>query len=128
MTTPKHNYVPGKAYETRSNAKIFYVGENPIDSNHPLIFVRGDGGITCHRHDGTFSSSDLQHAWDIIGEWPPEPKKVKGWINIYLYDHGESMTLFYKTKESANEDHKKYYYLHNITACIPIEFTEGEGL
>ena len=124
----KHNYVPGKAYKMRNGEKTFYIGENLVEGvDFPLVFSGLSGGIHSMRYDGTYAQTPNQpHKYDIIGEWPPEPKKVKGWVNVYSLKCLEGLAScenVWPSKEKANKEASR-----NRIACIPIEFTEGEGL
>lgn len=47
-----------------------------------------------------------------------KPRKIKGWVNVY-----RNRCYEYPTKELADADAS----LKRI-ACVPIEYTEGEGL
>ena len=128
----KHNYVPGKAYKMRNGGKAFYVGENPTSSVFPLVFVENNGLISHRCVEGYVESKPDIADHDIIGEWPPEPKKVKGWVNVYSatsqidsqYMH---VSVLYDSKQTADLCAVGLQYKNRI-ACIPIEFTEGEGL
>ena len=124
----KHNYVPGKAYKTDKNEKFFYVGEKPKEFIHvrPLIFVNAKCDFYDANYDGNCFAINCYDMCNIIGEWPPEPKKVKGWVNVYSLKCLEGLAScenVWPSKEKANKEASR-----NRIACIPIEFTEGEGL
>lgn len=51
-----------------------------------------------------------------------EPKKMKKWVNIYSYGSSRTSAIW-DSKEQADRCSSS-----NRIACIPIEFTEGEGL
>lgn len=123
----KHNYIPGKAYKMRCGAKTFYVGDNPADECSPCVFATEQSDFIQCRIDGSYCLSGpiTPHKYDIIGEWSPEPKKVKGWINIY--QPYKKCSVVYDSKKKADE-YSNEYANHVRIACIPIEFTEGEGL
>lgn len=119
---PKHNYIPGKAYKMRNGEKVVFVGENPFNIKWPLVFVMTDGTLSHNFYDGSYASTPNQpHKYDIIGEWLPEPKKIKRWVNIYKHD--EACTHAFNTKQKCDNVRNT-----DRIACIPIEFTEGEGL
>lgn len=117
----KHNYIPGKAYKMRNGEKAVFIGENPFDLHYPLVFVHQDNYIAKHRYNGSYAAThNKAHHLDIIGEWPPEPRKVKGWVNVYSSWEKE---LIHPDKPTADGEAGAARI-----ACIPIEFTEGEGL
>lgn len=123
----KHNYTPGKAYKMRNGEKAVFVGEHPFDGD-TLIFAHANGTRHCDYYncDGSWLRDGTESSLDIIGEWPPEPKKVKGWLNIYPPAHRD-LALVYcvlATKEQCDVQPN----VGRRIACIPIEFTEGEGL
>ncbi|NBW14983.1 MAG: hypothetical protein EBR82_43980 [Caulobacteraceae bacterium] len=120
----KHNYVPGKAYKMRKGSKLIFIGHNPFGLSYPFIFSNEDEGLLHYNFNGFWAGRiGEEDAHDIIGEWPPEPKKVKGWVNVTMVNNRLKFSDFCDSKFVADEiAHKER------VACIPIEFTEGEGL
>ncbi len=121
----KHNYIAGKAYKMEIGEKAVFVGENAFNPTYPLVFAHelDKGKIYPYTIDGKFYFDGRPSNWNIIGEWPPEPKKVKGWVNVYK-GQDYSAAVIFDSKEKAD----KQRHVPNRIACIPIEFTEGEGL
>ena len=58
----------------------------------------------------------------MVTEYPPE--KQTCWVNIYSNDMGER----YNTNETRAQADKRASSLNHRSACIKIEWTEGEGL
>ena len=75
--------------------------------------------------DGSFDCIERQQ--DLVAEWV-EPKRIKGWVNIYLskLPGGYECGSFYRTKEEAN--HWKSYKGGERVACLPVDVLEGQGL
>lgn len=76
--------------------------------------------------------ADCTQTYDKSGLWLEEggasnnlikevKPKIKGWVNIY---EGRAVGPVYKTKKDANNA----LAISSRTACIQIEFEEGEGL
>lgn len=122
----KHNYIPGKAYKMRNGKKVFYIGENPNKPSNPLVFTFDDTVFGCAENGRFFISTE--HEYDIIGEWPPEPKKYKGWMNVYPPYQCRTLAIAHCIFETKEECDIQTGTKGNRIACIPIEFTEGEGL
>ena len=59
----------------------------------------------------------------------PEPKRLKGWVNLWNYPKGKTPLAqgIYKDREHADETAQQWPNAERI-ACIEIEFTHGEGL
>ena len=126
---PKHNYIAGKAYKMRNGEKAVFVGIKPFTEKTLLFVYEYPNTVNEHTIDGRYWSFNDNHPNDIIGEWPPEPRKFNGWINIYTRteENGQEEIFFRKifsTKDAALRNSVR----EKLVACIPIEFTEGEGL
>jgi hypothetical protein len=86
--------------------------------------VDGEAMITVWFESGsTISATAKQFVWfeDIthimVLEYPPE--KYVRWVNMY----GDVSSDFYKTREEADLRATK-----SCTACIKVEYMDGEGL
>ncbi len=122
----KHNFVAGRAYKTSGKCKCFYIGENPLNQDRPLLFVHENGDLFEANYMGVCISIDRSHEYDIIGEWPPEPKKWQCWANVHRTYDGNAPLKFAVCKDREHADNQAD--VKQRIACIPIEFIEGEGL
>lgn len=125
MTQPKHNYKPGQAYKMRNGEKAVFVGEHPFDPE-TLLFAHDNGqsNIEYYNRDGSWLRDGTKSSLDIIGEWPPEPRKFEGWLVILKPKReGEQAGLYLHHKDDYGKPMG-----NNLIAIIPIEFTEGDGL
>lgn len=66
------------------------------------------------------SKTEFSPVWCAVAyEWRIAPKKQTVWVNVYQ----GWISNQYKTKQEADSDSSRIRI-----ACIPITFTEGEGL
>lgn len=105
-------------YKMRNGCKAEIVGKA---SNGKWVGIDSDGYTSDWTTDGVFypDIDDCVSDFDIIAPWT-EPKRVKGWVNVYK--DGIISFLPYKTREEADA-----HDLGRIT-CIYIDVEEGEGL
>ena len=108
----------GKMYKTRNGRKIKLVDEafagtyflGVLIEEPPIDLISG-----WFRKDGTTYRGSMSS--DLVSEWV-EPKTVQGFLNVY--DYG---TEFYGSRETADE-----FARTNLLACVPFNWTEGEGV
>lgn len=124
----EHNYTPGKAYKMRNGDKAVFVGLKPFTEKTLLFVYKYPNTVNEHTIEGRYWSFNDNHPNDIIGEWH-EPKKVKGWVNVYgCYPTYVLCDFYFSKMESDKMSVLPRLGSSKRIACIPIEFTEGEGL
>jgi len=108
-----------KEYATRDGLKVTDLHQltEPLDSGETLIGVAqypNGVRVRCQWHShGCYLENAARHSQDLIEVQVAHEK----WINIYN-DHGK-----YDSQEAANE-----HAGSGRIACIPVRFSEGEGL
>ena len=75
------------------------------------------------RDDGVFGVRESQS--DIVAEWV-EPKRIKGWLNIYYQDSAGDFQAGYVFAKRAMAD--KQCGDATRIACIEIDVPEGHGM
>lgn len=133
----------GKYYRTRDGRKAFVSGKNPFSDTQCCIcgFIEGYGS-TSWTIDGNYYSDKSDVAYDLIAEWK-EPKRIKGWVNIYSevvctnrrrrfasHDSAFPGSDIFLTRQEANRAASHAAEIEGDTriACIEIDVLEGEGL
>ncbi|MBR0721781.1 hypothetical protein [Bradyrhizobium manausense] len=122
----------GKFYRTRSGAKAFVAMDkrnpfNPDDEYPILAYIDEEPETNTHKWlnpDGReYASKEYEH--DLVAEWR-EPKRIKGWLNVYLPGDGrdEMFSCVHKTREKADA----VMFASERIACIEIDVLEGQGL
>jgi hypothetical protein len=124
----------GKYYRTRAGMKAYISGATPDgfandDADGKFAgFINGVGARSWSE-DGTYIEGG-EDGYDLVAEWV-EPKRIKGWVNVYSAGHSESpygnspRGGVYSTKEEAN---RSVLYGVERIACIEIDVLEGCGL
>jgi len=72
-----------------------------------------------YRHADGRVISDRESPYDLVNV----PKKHEVWINFYQHDANTFAICAYPSQELANKNASR-----DRTACVRVEFTEGEGL
>jgi hypothetical protein len=81
-------------------------------------YVNGIGYLPNGEHDTAHSE------FDIISITPkPEPKRIKGWVNLWRDGHNIRIGYLWDTKEQALGAG-----VEASIACIYIDVAEGEGI
>ncbi|MGG7581717.1 hypothetical protein [Rhizobium sp. Nf11,1] len=114
----------GKYYRTRDGRKAFVSGTNPFSEGSHIraIGVVYGNGVQGWDLSGAFSSLG-GHGLDLVDEWV-EPKRIKGWLNVYPEnDESFDIVKYHPTREQADVS-----ALSTRIACIKIDVLEGEGL
>lgn len=116
----------GKFYKMRNGNKAFVVGLS--EQAHSFKFigtsVRGDfTDVHAWKEDGGFGNGEKDDR-DLIAEWV-EPKRIKGWVNIYNTPGGNYECGSYFSDKSEADTWTEYA---ERVACIEIDCLEGEGL
>jgi hypothetical protein len=86
-----------------------------------LIAVTGSTGheyVSFRHADGSIYAAG-EDAYDLVNV----PKKHEVWINFYQHDAETFAICAYPSQELANKNASR-----DRTACVRVEFTEGEGL
>lgn len=120
----------GKYYRTRDGRKAFLAGRNPFESSIQLVWTGYvEGGIAIY---GWLASGHFRYAdgreddCDLVAEWV-EPKRIKGWVNIYPHPNMPQDVIvnnaLHETKEKADG-----HSVGGRIACIEIDILEGHGL
>lgn len=131
----------GKYYRMRNGRKAIVTcdsGANPFggeDDKFPFNgYAEGFEAGICWTAKG--KTSGWNSECDIIGAWV-EPKRIKGWVNIYpkqlgvcgtTYDHESDSAFSFGSHHYANRDMADRYAGVNRIACIEIDVLEGAGL
>lgn len=89
-------------------------GEYPIIA---LIEEMHGPENVCSFHSDGKLNADYPSSHDLINV----PKRITGWVNVY----GSEMGLIYSTKEKAD---RAAFDRIRRTACLYVDFAEGEGL
>jgi len=119
-------YEIGTEWKTRGGWRAMIVGaadeltvwhEGFIDQLHD------SSGLNMRNEDDSYSSPEEE--FDLIEPWK-EPIVHEGWFNVYRRSYGFVLGLARpQTKEQCDADHSNF---DNRIACVPLNFTEGEGL
>lgn len=118
----------GKFYRTRGGKKAFvaYVGNPFSEGNEQEEAIgwveKANGYRESWCRDGKFYRHRGLSEYDLVAEWK-EPKRIKGWLNVYLDEDNGSPTvgMLNKSKSECPKDTGR-------VACIGIDVLEGEGL
>ena len=107
---------PKKPCQTRDGRKVIIYctdapGDCPIHGR-----IEGQSRPDCWRITGIFAPESLEMISDLVNI----PEKIIRWINVY---NKSGEFLSYKSKAEAD-----YAAGSRRTACIKVEFEEGEGL
>jgi len=96
-------------------------GACPVDGEAVVTVWLVDGDITSSKAKWfSWQHGDVTHF--MVLEYQPE-KKVR-WVNVYnVYAGGHMNSFFYKTKKEADGCATR-----TRTACIRVEYMDGEGL
>lgn len=114
--TPPHKYEIDRRYPFEATAYSVC----PVLEGATVCVWRRDKIRTTETHTQNFCWKDDGRAsitHFMVTEYPPE--KHTAWVNVY----DDVIGLSYETREMADEA-----YCYDRTACIKIEWTEGEGL
>lgn len=115
----------GKTYKTRGGkpVRIYAVDAGSNYPVHGACEIRAGVWIPeMWNENGRYSGNHTKDSRDLI-EVKPE---ITGWLNIYdktTLVNTELSSIVHMTKEEANRR-----AIGRRIACIPITFTEGEGL
>lgn len=113
----------GSQWKTRGGWRAVVVGHIPVGC---FVWHEEDEKSYAHIEDGKRNSALSQHRYDLIEPWK-EPVVHEGWQNYYPADMyckiPKANSGLWKSRQAADE-----MAVDGRTACIPIKFTEGEGL
>lgn len=113
---------PKKPIQFRSGPEQVRILATDLRDDRPIVIAVTVAGkeTVGHRHADGRVQSGRDNVYDLVNV----PKKHEVWIN--LYDTEEVFFgCAYPTREQANANANANI---NRTACVRVEFTEGEGL
>lgn len=112
-------------YQTRSGlpVRIYAVEDEGGYPIHGAVFVNGIWQSHCWTDAGRnfYHGRDNDHSADLVRK----RRVYEGWANVYRDESAAGFALVggYTSKEIAGDQSAG-----NRIACIPITFTEGEGI
>ncbi len=135
----------GKYYRTRGGKKVFVAALSLFDdqADHPVAVIIGnedvEGELQWYAPSGKYNAyhgGDLEE--DLVAEWV-EPKRIKGWLNIYGMPHSKlgslpkadayAGTSLHPSREIADTASLNGFQFQGLRiACIEIDVLEGHGL
>ena len=110
---------------TRDELKVGETYQNYSGQKRVLLFIGNNRAF--YREENTGYENSL-HINDILGSWFKIPVRKKGWINIYKHSSYENASTVHPTKKAADEMAACNSLSLKRTACIEVEFEEGQGL
>lgn len=114
---------PKEPVQFRSGPEQVRILATDLKNDRPIVIAVTVAGkeTVGHRHADGRVQSGRDNVYDLVNV----PKKHEVWINLYdtMGGLGKFYGFAYLTQEAADKAVDA-----NRTACVRVEFTEGEGL
>lgn len=120
----------GSQWKTRGGSSAIVVAMDGCVGYALNVYHSKDGYVRSHCEESGRVHNGAVTDFDLIEPWK-DPVVHEGWVNVYKFPDNKEIETgqgIYKERAIADRvtpisDNKPYRI-----ACIPIKFTEGEGL